>query len=612
MERKLLHKRKGQWVALSTSLLAMAITMQSADFVLAQEANSSDQSLVTSQEIDEISKIESSLNIDNEKQEVTPEIDADEIEAIQSALAKPTENSHHTSNLSNQTSASHTVKQGDTLYSLARNNGLTLDQLMAYNNLSSYNIPVGTVLYFTPQAKSNSQVVANQERATTQVVTKLKSDNYSPQEFIAMIAESSKSIAKANDLYPSVMIAQAALESNWGNSKLSKAPNYNLFGVKGSYNGNSVALDTLEDDGTGNYSGVKAKFKAYPSYMQSLLDYANILTGKDSTWRREYYAGARFSNTNSYKDATAHLTGRYATDTRYGSKLNNLISMYNLTQYDQILFENSNNSNHNINDIEDEASKNIKQSGSDLPNQQNNGNQSTGTYTVKKGESLGLISRRYGMTVAQLKALNGLSSDLIHPNQKLRVYASASKPVNAETHTVQKGEYLYLISRKYGMTVNELKRLNNLTSNYLKSGQVLRIKSQNKNNNNKVNIKNNLITTLDKLINNNKEITRINNKKPKNVRIISSADTKRPNQVLIVNNKKVTSYNTPTKTTDSYLINLLLSNRLMVKDNKTHTVKQGEYLYLIASKYGLTVDKLKSINKLSSNTIHSGQILRLS
>lgn len=278
MERKLLHKRKGQWVALSTSLLAMAITMQSADFVLAQEANSSDHSLVTSQEIDEISKIESSLNIDNEKQEVTPEIDAVEIESIQSALAKPAENSQHTSNLSNQTSlsnptsASHTVKQGDTLYSLARNNGLTLDQLMAYNNLSSYNIPVGTVLYFTPQAKSNSQVVANQERATTQVVTKLKSDNYSPQEFIAMIAESSKSIAKANDLYPSVMIAQAALESNWGNSKLSKAPNYNLFGVKGSYNGNSVALDTLEDDGTGNYSGVKAKFKAYPSYMQSLLD----------------------------------------------------------------------------------------------------------------------------------------------------------------------------------------------------------------------------------------------------------------------------------------------------------------------------------------------------
>ncbi|EFR31212.1 muramidase family protein, partial [Eremococcus coleocola] len=506
MERKLLHKRKGQWVALSTSLLAMAITMQSADFVLAQEANSSDQSLVTSQEIDEISKIESSLNIDNEKQEVTPEIDAVEIESIQSALAKPAENSQHTSNLSNQTSlsnptsASHTVKQGDTLYSLARNNGLTLDQLMAYNNLSSYNIPVGTVLYFTPQAKSNSQVVANQERATTQVVTKLKSDNYSPQEFIAMIAESSKSIAKANDLYPSVMIAQAALESNWGNSKLSKAPNYNLFGVKGSYNGNSVALDTLEDDGTGNYSGVKAKFKAYPSYMQSLLDYANVLTGKDSTWRREYYAGARFSNTNSYKDATAHLTGRYATDTRYGGKLNNLISMYNLTQYDQILFEDSKNSNHNIKDIEDEASKIIKQSGSDLSNQQNNGNQSTGTYTVKKGESLGLISRRYGMTVAQLKALNGLTSELIHPNQVLKVSGTTQESTNstdndaaaasetsnsnqinqtANTHTVKHGEYLYLIAKKYGISIPELRALNNLSSNIIKPGQVLKVSTNN-------------------------------------------------------------------------------------------------------------------------------------
>ncbi|MFX3718731.1 glucosaminidase domain-containing protein, partial [Streptococcus suis] len=55
------------------------------------------------------------------------------------------------------------------------------------------------------------------------------------EEFIQEIGESARKVAKDKNLYASVMIAQAILESGSGNSKLSQKPNYNLFGIKGDY-----------------------------------------------------------------------------------------------------------------------------------------------------------------------------------------------------------------------------------------------------------------------------------------------------------------------------------------------------------------------------------------
>lgn len=84
------------------------------------------------------------------------------------------------------------------------------------------------------------------------------------QSFIQTIQASSSQIAAENDLYASVMIAQAILESAYGTSELGSAPNYNLFGIKGAYNGQSYTKQTLEDDGKGNYYTITAKFRKYP------------------------------------------------------------------------------------------------------------------------------------------------------------------------------------------------------------------------------------------------------------------------------------------------------------------------------------------------------------
>ncbi|MFC4771433.1 glycoside hydrolase family 73 protein [Enterococcus hermanniensis] len=154
------------------------------------------------------------------------------------------------------------------------------------------------------------------------------------QAFIDQVAPSAKSLASANNLYASVMIAQAIVESGWGSSSLSQSPNYNLFGIKGTYNGQSVTLQTQEWSSEKGWYYINAQFRKYPSYKESLADNVAVLKNTSFQTGVYYYAGAWKSNTKSYKDATAYLTGRYATAPTYASTLNSIIETYNLTQYD--------------------------------------------------------------------------------------------------------------------------------------------------------------------------------------------------------------------------------------------------------------------------------------
>lgn len=168
--------------------------------------------------------------------------------------------------------------------------------------------------YISPYFVSGSDQVA--EIAPTQT-----------EVFISQIGEQARELGQTYDLYASVMIAQAVLESQSGQSRLAVAPNYNLFGMKGTYNGQSVVMETQEDDGAGNLTTIEATFRTYPSYRESLIDYAQVL-------QQEHFWGAHKSMTSSYQEATQALTGVYATDSQYAAKLNALIVQYNLTQYD--------------------------------------------------------------------------------------------------------------------------------------------------------------------------------------------------------------------------------------------------------------------------------------
>jgi len=96
------------------------------------------------------------------------------------------------------------------------------------------------------------------------------------------------------------------------------------------------------------------------------------------------------------------------------------------------------------------------------------------TYTVKKGDSLYQIAKKYNMSVEELKMINNLTSNNLSIGQVLKI-PQMKDNVDGDTYIVKKGDSLYQIAKKYNMSVEELKRINNLTSNNLSIGQVLEI-----------------------------------------------------------------------------------------------------------------------------------------
>ncbi|KAF1296919.1 hypothetical protein BAU15_14555 [Enterococcus sp. JM4C] len=158
--------------------------------------------------------------------------------------------------------------------------------------------------------------------------------NPTTENFVEVIGEDARKLGLEYDVFASVMIAQAILESGSGSSGLASAPHYNLFGIKGSFNGKSAVYTTNEDDGNGNLYEIKSAFRSYSSYRDSLSDYVKLLRGGISG-NSQFYKGVWRSEAKNYLQATEALTGKYATDTQYSNKLNSIIAAYNLTRFDE-------------------------------------------------------------------------------------------------------------------------------------------------------------------------------------------------------------------------------------------------------------------------------------
>ncbi|MBO0440940.1 glucosaminidase domain-containing protein [Candidatus Enterococcus ikei] len=255
---------------------------------------------------------------------------------------------------------------------------------------------IGTSLVFLP-------VVGNILPMGVQATEVDQQGAVSQQAFIDSIGYSAASVASANDLYASVMIAQALLESSYGTSGLAAAPNYNLFGVKGSYGGQTVYMPTSEYL-NGEWVTMTEPFRSYSSYAESFQDHANVLKTTLASNGNYHYSGVWKSNTTNYTDATAALAGRYATDPNYASKLNWLIATYGLTAYDWGTAEPT------------------VTSGTETVGQSTATSTATAqSYTVASGDTLWGIAERFGISVDQLMASNGLSAELITVGQVLQV-----------------------------------------------------------------------------------------------------------------------------------------------------------------------------------------------
>lgn len=152
------------------------------------------------------------------------------------------------------------------------------------------------------------------------------------QEFLNKAIPAATTASSKYGTYTSVMLAQATVESAWGQSGLAQEPNNNLFGIKGSYNGQSVNMNTGEY-GNGGYYTTNAGFRKYPSYTESFEDNGALLRNQIGN----YYSGTWVENSNNYAQATQNgLQGKYATDPNYAKTLNSVIATNGFDKYDPV------------------------------------------------------------------------------------------------------------------------------------------------------------------------------------------------------------------------------------------------------------------------------------
>lgn len=256
------------------------------------------------------------------------------------------------------------------------------------------------------------------------------------------------------------------------------------------------------------------------------------------------------------------------------------------------------------------------------------------TYIVKRGDSLYSIARMYNTTVAELRLLNDLTSDILSIGQILFLPTTSqdNNDLNTSTYTVTLGDNLYSIADKFNVSVVDLINLNNLSSTVLVPGQVLNIPNGNTINTTYIVKKGDTLygiassygVTVD-------DIKILNN--------LDSNDIYINQELLIPSDKTITETNYEVYTVQSgdtlYKIantygvtvndiinvnnlnntNLSIGQRLQIplkevtSSNFVYTVKKGDTLYGIASNFGLTVLDIMELNNLDSTTLIVGQEL---
>ena len=197
----------------------------------------------------------------------------------------------------------------------------------------------------------------------------------------------------------------------------------------------------------------------------------------------------------------------------------------------------------------------------------------TDTYKVVSGDTLYSIANKLDTTVFELKKINNLSNNLLSVGQILKIPTKIVDVGDTELYQVKSGDTLYSIANKYGISVNELKTINNLNNNNLSIGQLLNVPSG---------------------------LSSVNSY------IVEKGDTLYSiAKKFDISVNKLKEYNNLT----SNLLNVGQKILIPIGEDTTYVVKTGDTLYKIAREFNTTVDEIKRLNNLSNNTLSIGQIL---
>lgn len=164
----------------------------------------------------------------------------------------------------------------------------------------------------------------------TAVYSKPISEDLETATFIARYGERIRTLAHEHDVYASVMLAQAILESNSGMATLAQAPYNNFFNIDSYEDGTEVKILISETDELGHESLRVVPARSYESPQACFEDYIDLITNREA----EVYAGVVKGKALDYVTACNWLQGRFSDDEGYAQKLVDIIDEYDLTRYD--------------------------------------------------------------------------------------------------------------------------------------------------------------------------------------------------------------------------------------------------------------------------------------
>ena len=221
-------------------------------------------------------------------------------------------------------------------------------------------------------------------------------------------------------------------------------------------------------------------------------------------------------------------------------------------------------------------------------------------YTVKRGDSLSSIAERFGVTVAQLREWNGIEADDINAGVRIAVDASASRRVSkpevkTSTYTVKKGDGLGAIAERHGMTLQEIRELNGLKDNNIQAGQKLKVTGKaSEERNEKPEVKTSTYT-----VKKGDSLGAIAERFGVTIAQLRELNGLKDNNIQAGQKLKVTGKASEER-----------SEKPEAKSS-TYTVKKGDSLGAIAERFGVTVDQLRDWNGIKGNNIQAGQKLTI-
>ena len=206
-----------------------------------------------------------------------------------------------------------------------------------------------------------------------------------------------------------------------------------------------------------------------------------------------------------------------------------------------------------------------------------------GVYIVKKGDSLYSIANKYGITVNDLKDINNLTSNTLQIGQKL-IIPIQKEQEEAGIYTVKSGDTLYSIAKEYNTTISELMNLNNLKTATLSIGQQLKLPGTKEE-----------IETNEYIVKSGDTLYKIANTYDLSVADLINANNLKSN-TLQIGQKLIIPATKQEQPTTSY---------------QNYTITKGDNLYAIAREYNTTVADLMKINNLISNLLSIGQVIKV-